>query len=101
MAKKSVIQRNLKRLCLSRLYQKKRDSLRKQRNSKAISIENRFRLTYQLSVLPRNSAVVRVRNRCKLSGRGRGVYRKFGLSRINIRSLASMGLLPGVMKASW
>ena len=68
---------------------------------KNISIEERLKLQNKLNDLPRNSANIRYRNRCKLTGRARGVYRKFGLSRIKIRELSMSGDLPGMVKSSW
>jgi len=68
---------------------------------KNISIEERLKLQNKLNDLPRNSANIRYRNRCKLTGRTRGVYRKFGLSRIKIRELSMSGDLPGMVKSSW
>ena len=68
---------------------------------KDLSIEVRFKLQSKLNELPRNSSKIRVRNSCKLTGRTRGVYRKFGLSRIKIRELSMSGALPGVVKSSW
>jgi len=101
MAKKSVIQRNLKRQRLFRNHQKKRMELRAIRNNKLKTLEERFNAQVSLSSLPRNSAKTRIRNRCLLSGRGRGVYKKFNLSRIWLRKLALECKLPGVIKASW
>ena len=68
---------------------------------KSISIEERLKLQNKLNDLPRNSSNIRYRNRCKLTGRTRGVYRKFGLSRIKIRELSMSGDLPGMIKSSW
>lgn len=101
MAKKSIIQRNNKRVRLFKAYQEKRKDLKKVRNNKFNTLEERFEAQSILSQLPRNSAKIRIRNRCLLSGRGRGIYRKFNLSRIWLRKLASECKLPGVTKASW
>ena len=101
MAKKSIVQRNIKRMRLFENNQKKRKELKAIRNNKLITLEERFEAQSSLSQLPRNSAKVRIRNRCLLSGRGRGVYRNFNLSRIWFRKLASECKLPGVTKASW
>jgi small subunit ribosomal protein S14 len=101
MSKKSIIQRNLKRISLNKFYLDLRQQLRDKRNDKNLPIEERFQIQNQLSALPRNSARVRIRNRCKISGRGRGVYRKFNLSRIELRLLAAHGIIPGLSKASW
>ena len=82
-------------------FSKRRQSLKKQIMKKNLSIEERFKIQSKLNELPRDSSKIRVRNRCKLTGRTRGVYRKFGLSRIKIRELSMSGALPGVVKSSW
>jgi len=101
MAKESIIQRNLKRVKLFKKNHQKRKELKTIRNNKAISLEERFQAQLSLGNLPRNSSKNRIRNRCLLSGRGRGVLRKFCLSRIWFRKLALECKLPGVIKASW
>ena len=101
MAKQSSIQKNLKRRNIVQKYNKKRQSLKKQIMKKDLSIEERFKIQSKLNELPRDSSKIRVRNRCKLTGRTRGVYRKFGLSRIKLRELSMSGELPGVVKSSW
>ena len=101
MAKQSSIQKNLRRRNIVKKYNKKRQSLKKQIMKKDLSIEERFKIQSKLNELPRDSSKIRVRNRCKLTGRTRGVYRKFGLSRIKIRELSMSGALPGVVKSSW
>ena len=101
MAKKSSIQKNLNRRDIVKKFNEKRQSLKKQIMKKDLSIEERFKIQSKLNELPRDSSKVRVRNRCKLTGRTRGVYRKFGLSRIKIRELSMSGELPGVVKSSW
>ena len=101
MAKQSSIQKNLKRRNIVQKYNKKRQSLKKQIMKKDLSIEERFKIQSKLNELPRDSSKIRVRNRCKLTGRTRGFYRKFGLSRIKIRELSMSGALPGVVKSSW
>ena len=101
MAKQSSIQKNLKRRNIVQKYNKKRQSLKKQIMKKDLSIEERFKIQAKLNELPRDSSKIRVRNRCKLTGRTRGVYRKFGLSRIKMRELSMSGALPGVVKSSW
>ena len=101
MAKKSSIQKNLNRRDIVKKFNKKRQSLKKQIMKKNLSIEERFKIQSKLNELPRDSSKIRVRNRCKLTGRTRGVYRKFGLSRIKIRELSMSGALPGVVKSSW
>ena len=101
MAKQSSIQKNLNRINIVKKFNEKRQSLKKQLMKKDLSIEERFKIQSKLNELPRDSSKVRVRNRCKLTGRTRGVYRKFVLSRIKIRELSMSGALPGVVKSSW
>ena len=101
MAKLSSVQKNLNRLKLIEKFSNKRKVLKKKIMDKNISIEERLKLQNKLNDLPRNSANIRYRNRCKLTGRTRGVYRKFGLSRIKIRELSMSGDLPGMVKSSW
>ena len=101
MAKLSSIQKNLNRLKLIEKFSVRRKSLKKKIMNKDLSIEERLLIQNKLNYLPRNSSSIRFRNRCKLTGRTRGVYRKFGLSRITFRELALKGELPGVTKASW
>ena len=101
MAKLSSVQKNLNRLKLIEKFNNKRKILKKKIMDKTISIEERLKLQNKLNDLPRNSANIRYRNRCKLTGRTRGVYRKFGLSRIKIRKLSMSGDLPGMVKSSW
>ena len=101
MAKQSSIQKNLNRINIVKKFSEKRQSLKKQIMKKNLSIEERFKIQSKLNELPRDSSKIRVRNRCKLTGRTRGVYRKFGLSRIKIRELSMSGALPGVVKSSW
>ena len=101
MAKLSSVQKNLNRLKLIDKFSNKRKNLKKKIMDKGISIEERLKLQNKLNDLPRNSSSIRYRNRCKLTGRTRGVYRKFGLSRIKIRELSMSGDLPGMIKSSW
>ena len=101
MAKLSSVQKNLNRKKLIEKFSNKRKVLKKKIMDKNISIEERLKLQNKLNDLPRNSANIRYRNRCKLTGRTRGVYRKFGLSRIKIRELSMSGDLPGMVKSSW
>jgi small subunit ribosomal protein S14 len=101
MSKNSVIERKLRRIKLYKLKNEERKAIRRIRNSKKISIMKRFETQIKLSRMPRNSSRIRIRNRCELTGRGRGVYRKFNLSRICIRRMASECKLPGVTKSSW
>ena len=82
-------------------FNEKRQNLKKQIMKKDLSIEERFKIQSKLNELPRDSSKIRVRNRCKLTGRTRAVYRKFGLSRIKLRELSMSGALPGVVKSSW
>lgn len=101
MAKKSAVNRDLKRRKMTKSFAKKRDVLKTTIMDKSISMEERFAAVLALSDLPKNSAKIRQRNRCALTGRPRGVHRKFKLSRIAVRELASRGELPGVTKSSW
>ena len=101
MAKLSSIQKNLFRKKLVNKFKSKRLKLKKQIMKKDLSMEERFNLQKKLNELPRNSSHIRIRNRCELTGRTRGVYRKFGLSRIKLRELSMKGSLPGVVKSSW
>ena len=101
MAKQSSIQKNNKRKLMVKKFRSKRLSLKKKMNDKNLSMEERFKLQSKINDLPRDGSRVRVRNRCELTGRIRGVYRKFGLSRIKIRELSMAGSLPGVVKSSW
>lgn len=101
MAKASAIEKNNKRRKLVKKYAKKRAELKDIINDRDLPIEDRFRAQLQLAELPRNSAKNRVRNRCGVSGRPRGHYRKLGVSRIALRELGSQGLIPGLVKSSW
>ena len=101
MAKQSSIQKNLNRKKIVSKFLKRRTALKQQIMKKDLSIEERFKLQSKLNDLPRDSANVRVRNRCELTGRTRSVYRKFGLSRIKLRELTMSGHLPGMVKSSW
>ncbi|MAF47120.1 MAG: 30S ribosomal protein S14 [Rhodospirillales bacterium] len=101
MAKKSVIERNKKRSRLVKKYSAKRARLRELARDLSLSPEDRFNAQLKLAELPRNASPVRVRLRCEMSGRSRGNYRKFRLSRIALRDLASTGQIPGMVKSSW
>ena len=101
MAKKSAIERNKKRQRMSARDKAKRTALKEIANDRERPMEERFSARLKLASLPRNGAEVRVRNRCNLTGRPRGYYRKFRLSRIAMRDLASSGLIPGMVKSSW
>ena len=101
MAKQSSIQKNLKRKLMVKQYKLRRLDLKNKIKNKDLNLEARIKLQSKLNDLPRDSSKIRVRNRCELTGRTRGVYRKFGLSRIKIRELSMTGALPGVVKSSW
>ena len=101
MAKSSSIQKNKSRQKLIDKFSQKRKLLKSKVMDKSLSLEDRIMFQNKLNELPRNSSSIRHRNRCELTGRSRGVYRKFGLSRIKIRELSMTGNLPGVVKSSW
>ncbi len=101
MAKKSAIERNNKRRKLVERYAARRAVLKEVANDRSLPMEERFAARLKLAKLPRNSARVRIRNRCEISGRPRGNYRKFKMSRIALRDLASAGQIPGMVKSSW
>ena len=101
MAKLSSVNKNNKRIKLSDKYFKKRDSLKKIIMNKKLTLEERFKAQQKLSKLPRNSAKTRVRNRCQITGRPHGVYRKLKISRIALRQLGLEGKIPGMVKSSW
>ncbi len=100
MAKKSMIQRELKRQRLVMKYAKKRDLLKQQINASE-SLKDKLIFHRKLQELPKNSSSVRLHNRCMITGRPKGYYRDFGLSRHLLREMAHQGLLPGVQKSSW
>lgn len=101
MAKKSLIERDKKRERMAKRYAAKRARLKAAANDESLPMEEQFRARLKLAALPRNSAPVRIRLRCALTGRPRGNYRKFKLSRIALRDLASTGQIPGMVKSSW
>ena len=101
MAKLSAINKNNKRIKLSKKYFKKRQDLKKIIMDKKISLEERFKAQQKLSKLPRNSAKNRIMNRCQITGRPHGVYRKLKISRIALRQLGLEGKIPGMVKSSW
>ena len=101
MAKVSAINKNNKRIKLSDKFFKKRQALKKVIMDKSVSLEERFKAQQKLSNLPRNSAKVRVMNRCQITGRPHGVYRKLKISRIALRQLGLQGKIPGMVKSSW
>ena len=101
MAKTSSIQKNLKRIKLVKKFLGKRENLKKIIKNKKLPLEERFAAQLKLAKLPRNSSKVRIRNRCEITGRPHGVYRKLRISRIALRDLASKGKIPGMTKSSW
>lgn len=101
MAKVSMVERDKKRKKLAKQYAAKRAALKAIIKDQSIPADERFQATLKLAKLPRNSSKTRQRNRCALTGRPHGYYRKFNLSRIALRDLASRGELPGVTKSSW
>jgi small subunit ribosomal protein S14 len=101
MAKKSAIEKNKRRGRLVQKYAQKRARLLALANDKSLPLEEQFAARLKLAEMPRNSAAVRLRNRCEVSGRPRAYYRKFKMSRIALRELGSQGLVPGLTKSSW
>ena len=101
MAKTSAIERDKKRRRMSDRFRAKRKALKEVTRDKDVAAEDRFAAQLKLAELPRNSSRTRVRNRCELTGRPRAYYRKFRISRIMLRELASQGQIPGVTKSSW
>ncbi len=101
MAKTSAIQRNLKRIKLNKKFEKKRTELRKIIKNKKLTLSERFEAQLKLNKLPKNSSKIRIRNRCEITGRPHGVYRKLKISRIALRDMASSGKIPGMTKSSW
>jgi len=101
MAKLSAINKNNKRIKLSNKFYKKRKELKKIIMNKSLPLEERFKAQQKLSKMPRNSALSRVMNRCQITGRPHGVYRKLKISRIALRQLGLEGKIPGMVKSSW
>lgn len=101
MAKKSAIARNKKREKLSAKHAAKRAALKATLHNKELAPEERFQAAMALNKLPKNASPIRVHNRCEISGRPKAYYRKFKISRISLRDLASRGQIPGVVKSSW
>ncbi len=101
MAKTSAIQRNLKRIRMVKKFEKRRKKLKQIIKNKKLPLNERFAAQLKLSKLPKNSSRTRVRNRCEITGRPHGVYRKLRISRIALRDLASKGKIPGMTKSSW
>jgi small subunit ribosomal protein S14 len=101
MAKKSAVEKNARRIKLSKQIAPQRTRLKAIATDRTAPPEERFAAQLKLAMLPRNGSTTRVRNRCALTGRPRGYYRKFKLSRIAMRELASSGQIPGMLKSSW
>ena len=101
MAKLSLINRELKREALVKKYSKKRAELTALINDQSKSAEDRYQARLKIQQLPRNANPTRLRNRCEITGRPRGTYRKFGLARGKLREVAMRGEVPGIVKASW
>ena len=101
MAKKSSIENNKRRMKLVKQFAPRRARLKAIAGNEKLTMEERFEARLKLAALPRNGAAVRVHNRCEITGRPRGVYRKMKMSRIALRELGSKGLIPGLVKSSW
>jgi len=101
MAKKSAIENNLRKRRLAKKFAGRRQRLLAIANDEARPMEERFEARLRLAALPRNGAIIRVRNRCEVTGRPRGFYRKMKMSRIAVRELGNRGLIPGLVKSSW
>ena len=101
MAKKSMVERDLKRRRLAAKFEDKRNRLKETLYDKDLPAEDRFMAALKLAELPRNSSKTRIRNRCLVTGRPRGFYRKLKMTRIALRDLGSSGKIPGLVKSSW
>ena len=101
MAKKSAVNRNEMVKALVKQYASKRDALKAIANDESLPLEDRFEARLKLAELPRNSSKTRIRNRCEVTGRPRGFYRKLKMSRIALRDLGAAGHIPGLVKSSW
>ncbi|MFM8453464.1 MAG: 30S ribosomal protein S14 [Gammaproteobacteria bacterium] len=101
MAKTCMIEREKRRTALVKKHKAKRDALREVLRDPKVSIEEKFAAQAKMQKLPVDSNTVRQRNRCLITGRSRGVYRKFGLSRTKLREFAMLGMIPGLRMASW
>lgn len=101
MAKKSAVEKNKHRRRTVARYAQKRAALKAEIHNRETAPEDRFAAVMKLNALPKDASPVRVRNRCEISGRPRAFYRKFKISRIALRDMASLGLIPGVVKSSW
>ena len=101
MAKTSAVQRNLKRIRMAKKFEKKRNKLKQITRNRKLPLNERFAAQLKLSKLPKNSSKIRIRNRCEITGRPHGVYRKLKISRIALRQLGLEGKIPGMVKSSW
>ena len=101
MAKTSAVQRNLKSIKMAKRFNQKRRKLKDIIRNKKLPLNERFAAQLKLSKLPKNSSKIRIRNRCEITGRPHGVYRKLRISRIALRQMASSGKIPGMTKSSW
>ena len=101
MAKKSSIEKNERRRRMAKKFAGKRARLKATAMDKTKAMEERFAASLKLAVLPRNGSATRIRNRCEVTGRPRGVYRKFKMSRIALREQGAKGMIPGLVKSSW
>jgi small subunit ribosomal protein S14 len=101
MAKTSSIEKNKRRRKMVARYAERRSELKRLARDPDLSLEERFQARLKLAELPRNSSAVRIRNRCEVTGRPRGFYRKLKVSRIALRELGSAGKIPGLVKSSW
>ncbi len=101
MAKKSSVENNKHRIALVKQFAARRARLKAVASDRSAPIEEQFEARLKLAEMPRNSAKIRIRNRCEVSGRARAVYRKMKMSRIALRELGSKGLIPGLVKSSW
>jgi small subunit ribosomal protein S14 len=101
MAKKSAIENNLRKMRITKKFAARRQRLLDVANNQEVAMEQRFEARLKLAELPRNGAKGRIRNRCEVTGRSRGFYRKMKMSRIALRELGNKGLIPGLVKSSW
>jgi small subunit ribosomal protein S14 len=101
MAKKSSIEKNNRRRRMTKQFSGRRTRLKEIARDKDRPMEERFAASLKLAELPRNSSATRIRNRCEITGRPRGFYRKHRISRIALRDLGSKGMIPGLLKSSW
>jgi small subunit ribosomal protein S14 len=101
MAKKSSIEKNERRRKMAKKFTGRRSRLKEIARNKSLPMEDRFAAALKLAELPRNSSKTRIRNRCAVTGRPRGYYRKLRMSRIALRQLGAEGVIPGLVKSSW